>query len=820
MLARPGQTIEQHTHECIVGASLNAAKLGLARTAALIGALHDFGKWSDAFYKYMEAIASGKNREKRGSVDHSTAGAQYLWRYFMDGHPLREPFERYWIQIIALCCLSHHEGCLIDNLKPDGTNYFKVRITKDTEKSHYEEACNNIPEEEKIRIQAMLSDPALREEWRSFDTLLRSGEKKLSGKEIKYQYGLLCRFLLSTLVDADHSSAGGEPVEAVPTPPWDKMLENLDKYLASFTSRGMIDDLRAEISQRSFSAADRPQGKFLMTLPTGAGKTLASLRFALVHAQKHHLDRLMYVIPYTSIIDQNAVIIREALGDEFKDLILVHHSNVLVDPQKELSEEKLSEKEKERHKAECTWNPPVILTTAVQFLQTLFSKGNSYVRRMNSLAHSVIIFDEVQALPLKSTYLLTSALNFMDEVMGCSLVLCTATQPIWNRLDHQDWSLRLNPNPHIIPDYQKYFELFHSNRRVSLNMMEESKQWKLQEFADFALKQARMGRNTLMIVNTKSFARNLYEACGEVTDVQTCHLSTNMIPADRSNIIQHQIDNQSLETAKKIGKPILCFSTQLIEAGVDVDFDVVIRSAAGLDSLIQAAGRCNRNARLDKGEIFVVFPSKKLEHTDNLEEINIGKSLLQQIFKDAHENADSLMEENALDSFYQHYYSEQKRKLAYPLEADSYTMMDLLSTNAAVKIEATRVQSDISCMFLHQSFQKAAETYKVIEGLSTPVIVNKDGGAEIIEKLTQLAHPHSQDEWKAVRKLLKEAMEYTLSLNYSEQEIKAMQANGVLALLPTDYPVYMLSKDHYDEKTGFSWSKKESYSKTPQALIF
>lgn len=766
----------------------------------------------------MEAIASGKDHEKRGSVDHSTAGAQHLWHYFMDAPRQVEPFERYWIQIIALCCLSHHEGCLIDNLKTDGTNNFKIRITKDVEKSHYEEAWKNIPEEEKVRIQAMLSDPALREEWRSFDALLRSGEKKLSGKEIKYQYGLLCRFLLSSLVDADHSSAGGEPIEATPTPPWGKMLENLDNYLVRFTSRGMVDDLRAEISQRSFTAAARPQGKFLMTLPTGAGKTLASLRFALAHAQKHHLDRLIYVIPYTSIIDQNAAIIREALGDEFKDLILVHHSNVLVDPKNELSGDELYQEEEKRHQAECSWNPPVILTTAVQFLQTLFSKGSNYVRRMNSLARSVIIFDEVQALPLKSTYLLTSALNFMDEVMGCSLVLCTATQPMWSRLDDKDWPLRLNPNPHIIPDYQKYFELFHSNRRVSLNMIEESEQWKLKEFADFALKQARTGRNTLMIVNTKSFARNLYEACGEVTDVQTCHLSTNMIPADRSDIIQHQIDNQSLERAKKIGKPILCFSTQLIEAGVDVDFDVVIRSAAGLDSLVQAGGRCNRNARLDKGEIFVVFPSKKLEHTDHLEEINIGKSLLQQIFSDAHENADSLMEENALDSFYQHYYSEQKTKLAYPLEASSYTMMDLLSTNKAAKMEAERVQANPTFMLLHQSFQKAAETYKVIEGLSTPVIVNKDEGAEIIEKLIQLAHPHSQEEWKSVRKLLKEAMEYTLSLNYSEQEIKAMQADGILALLPTDYPVYMLSKSYYDEKTGFSWSKEETYAKNSNAL--
>lgn len=819
MLARPGQTIEQHTHECIVGASLNAAKIGLARTAALIGALHDFGKWSDAFYEYMEAIASGKDPGPRGSIDHSTAGAQHLWRYFMDAPRQMEPFEKYWVQIIALCCLSHHEGCLIDNLKTDGTNSFKARITKDVEKSHYEEAWKNMPEGEKARIQAMLSDPALREEWRSFDALLRNGEKKLSGKEIKYRYGLLCRFLLSSLVDADHSSAGGEPVEAVPTPPWDKMLANLDSYLAGFTSHETIDDLRTEISQRSFNAANRPQGKFLMTLPTGAGKTLASLRFALAHAQKHHLDRLIYVIPYTSIIDQNAAIIHDALGEEFGDLILVHHSNVLVDPKNELSGSELYQEEEKRHQAECSWNPPVILTTAVQFLQTLFSKGSHYVRRMNSLARSVIIFDEVQALPLKSTYLLTSALNFMDEVMGCSLVLCTATQPIWSRLEDKVWNLRLNPDSHIIPDYQKYFELFHSNRRIALNMIEESKQWKLQEFTDFALKQARMGKNTLMLVNTKSFARNLYEACGDVEDVQTCHLSTNMIPEDRSDIIQHKIDTLSLETAKKTGKPILCFSTQLIEAGVDVDFDVVIRSAAGLDSLVQAGGRCNRNARLDEGNIFVVFPSQKLEHTDKLEEISIGKSLLHQIFSDVHGNADLLMEENALDSFYRHYYSEQGNKLAYPLDADSYTMMNLLSTNEAIKMEARRIQSDNSGMLLYQSFQKAAEAYRVIEGLSTPVIVDKGEGAQIIEKLIELAHPHSKEEWRDVRKLLRDAMKYTLSLNCSEQEVHSMLADGVLVLLPTDYPVYMLSEIHYDEKTGFSWSGKEPYAKNPGALI-
>lgn len=819
MLARPGQTIEQHTHECAAGASLNAAKIGLARTGAILGEFHDLGKWSDAFYEYMEAIASGKDHEQRGSIDHSTAGAQHLWRYFIGGDQMREPYEQYFVQIIALCCLSHHEGCLIDNLKTDGTNYFKARITKNVEKSHYEGAWKNMPEEEKDRLQEMLSDPALREEWRSFDALLRNGEKNLSGKEIKYRYGLLCRFLLSSLVDADHASAGGEPVKAFPTPPWDKMLTNLDNYLASFTSRGMIDDLRAEISQKSRTAAESPQGKFLMTLPTGAGKTLASLRFALAHAQKHQLDRLIYVIPYTSIIDQNAVIIREALGNEFADLILVHHSNVLVDPKNDLSEEDLYEEEKRRYKAECTWNPPVILTTAVQFLQTLFSKGSSYVRRMHNLARSIIIFDEVQALPLKSTYLLTSALNFMDEVMGCSLVLCTATQPIWSRLENKVWNLRLNPAPHIIPDYQRYFELFHSNRRTSLSVVEESKEWGLQEFADFALQQAQKGRNTLMVVNTKTFARNLYEFCGEVADVQTYHLSTNMIPADRANIIKNKIDKQSLQTARKIKRPVLCFSTQLIEAGVDVDFDVVIRSASGLDSLIQAGGRCNRDARLDKGKIFVVFPSKKLENTEKLEEITIGKSLLQRIFKDVQGKPELLMEENSLDSFYQYYYSEQENKLNCPLKTGSYTMMDLLSANKSIKKEAQRVKENPSFMLLHQSFKEAAEHYQVIEGLSTPVIVEKDGGAAIIEQLRALAHPYSKDEWKAVRKLLKEAMEYTLSLNYAQKDIAGMLADGVIALLPTDYPVYILPKHHYAEKTGFSWTPAEPYAKNQKDLI-
>ena len=184
-----------------------------------------------------------------------------------------------------------------------------------------------------------------------------------------------------------------------------------------------------------------------------------------------------------------------------------------------------------------------------------------------------------------------------------------------------------------------------------------------------------------------------------------------------------------------------------------------------------------------------------------------------------HGNAHLLMEENALDSFYRHYYSEQGNKLAYPLEADSYTMMDLLSTNEAIKMEARRIQSDNSGMLLYQSFQKAAEAYRVIEGLSTPVIVNKGEGAQIIEKLTELTHPHSQEEWRDVRKLLRDAMKYTLSLNCSDQEVHSMLADGVLVLLPTDYPVYMLSEIHYDEKTGFSWSGKEPYAKNSGALI-
>lgn len=779
-LARPGQTLSAHLRECEATASRRAERIGLPTIGRIVGLLHDIGKYSVAFQNYIRG-------ESASGGDHSSAGGLFVLRNF---RPDPARVSSYYLnlcfrQIIALCCFSHHAGTLLDCAPPPAARRsIFTRIESGKENSALlDEISARVPAAFQEKIARIFSSEKLQGEIRNFHERMNAfvGRKIPADKQFKenrhaerlFVLGSTARFLLSCLVDADHASAAGDkPQSGVPA--WEKIERNLDEYLSRFPKDTRVDELRAEISERCRAAGTRPRGLAVLTLPTGSGKTLASFRYAVSHAKKHGLERIIYVIPYTSILTQNVKIIREAAGTPFAAQILEHHSDIVPE----------SDDENYKKQTEA-WDAPIIFTTTVQFLNALYAKGAANVRRMNKLSRAAIVFDEVQALPTSSIYLFNKALNFLVEFCGASVLLCTATQPLLDRVPEKFHALDLPENPHVIEDSSRYFSEFEKHRKVKIRDLHESGSWNLDDFSEFLLKQAKSVGHTLAIVNTKKFAADLFSRVRECADddVEVFHLSTSMCSAHRSRVIDECISRNALADATRRGKRVLCVSTQVIECGVDADFDVVVRSVAGADSMIQAFGRCNRDGRLASGgNAFIIRPTKTYENTSAIKQIEIGKERSLQVLRENGGNA--RLGRDALARYFSLYFEKLADVLKYPLP-HNLDACELLTLNReAFSVFADQHPLEKEEFPLPQAFETVASAYSPIEENTVPVIVpykplrerdasataeteppdEEKNGEEIIAALQDLREPHTEEEWRRVRKLLRIAQRFSVAV--------------------------------------------------------
>jgi CRISPR-associated endonuclease/helicase Cas3 len=400
--------------------------------------------------------------------------------------------------------------------------------------------------------------------------------------------------LFSCLVDADYldTETFYEQVERRPTrraapPALAELRPKLDAYLADLAAQAdatLVNRERATILAACREAAAARPGLFTLTVPTGGGKTLASLAFALEHALAHGLDRVIYVIPYTSIIEQNAAVFREALGAE---AVLEHHSAFIDDPKA-----RPEARDKLRLAME-NWDAAVVVTTAVQFFESLFADRPARCRKLHNIARSVVILDEAQTLPLPLLRPCVAALDELARNYGTSIVLCTATQPALLETDDEEGSFKVGFRNvrEIAPDPKRLYETFKRVRVAQLGELND----------DSLAARLRDHEQALCIVNTRAHARELYE---RIKSEDGCyHLSALMCPKHRSARLD------TIRGALKARQRCIVVSTSLVEAGVDVDFPVVYRAEAGLDSIAQAAGRCNREGRLSQGRVFVFHPA-------------------------------------------------------------------------------------------------------------------------------------------------------------------------------------------------------------------
>ncbi len=795
------QCLWEHLKETSFWAGKFAAKIGLEKHGQLIGLLHDLGKASFEFDRYIKSAVGliGPDEddyvdatEKKGKLDHSSAGAQVIYRNLS-----AKGNESVWAaQILSLIIVSHHSG-LIDCLTPEGIDNYSRRINKSEEKTRVGEALINLDRSLSQIVRDLLCDNKIVDDINQGLCLLQ--ENGDTTDTFMFKVGLWVRFLFSCLIDADRlSTADFElPQRAVlrnkgDYPSWSRLAEKLERYISEIDRKNAIAALRSYVSEQCLKFAHKPKGLYQLTVPTGGGKTLSSLRFALNHADKHGMDRIIYVIPYTSIIDQNAAVIRQALddgGEQNSRIMLEHHSNLT--PERETARQRILSE---------NWDAPVIFTTMVQFLETLFGYGTRSARRMHQLADAVIIFDEVQTLPVQCVHLFNMAVRFLIKSCGSTVILCTATQPLLNKVIPLQRALQITSEQQIIPDAQR---LFKELKRVEVYDRRKNEGWMTDEVVELAKEELSISSSVLIVVNTKKEAAVLFQQLQQYPEAEIYHLSTNMCPAHRM---------EELNNVKKClpyTKPVICISTQLIEAGIDIDFGTVIRYLAGLDSIAQAAGRCNRNGeRSSLGRVIIINSAK--ENLERLNDIKIGKEKTERILgefnTDPEQFGGNLLGIEAMERYYRYYFYERFDIMDYPVSSSSLIgrsdkLFNLLSTNAGSLTAYQRVNDRFRPeTVLLQSFMAASKVFHAIDSFTQGVIVPYgDEGCRIISDLCSAANLEKQ------YRLLKEAQLY--SVNVYPDALNLLVKNGALCEVQKGIGIFHLDERYYSDDYGLSYTE-------------
>lgn len=795
------QSLSEHLRGVAARCSETARNLGLPRAGELIGLLHDLGKATTEFQDYLLSFAHGgeEREELRGQIDHSTAGAQCLLAH-IQATQQEDSIAGLVARFLAICIASHHSG-LIDCLAPDGTDKLAQRLDKSDRRTRSSEAWANLDPPVKDRAEALMRDPALVAEVRdAIAAIPRSLARDEGDKDV--QVGLLLRMLFSCLIDADRTDTANfeNPRAAAHRQyrayePWEKLLERLEQNLSRMDSAGPVNGIRRQVSEECFRAADRPRGIYTLTVPTGGGKTLSALRFALEHARRHALDRIVFASPYISIIDQNASVARSVLepsGVPYASVVLEHHSNIQDDPHDDVGRPDLWRR---RVLAE-NWDAPVVYTTTTQVLEALFGSGTRPVRRLHALTRAVIVFDEVQTLPIKTVHLFNNAINLLASCCGSTIVLCTATQPLLNRVSRARGAARLSDPPELVSGNRKLFETL--KRYEVLDHTDRPQGWQCTEVAELALAEAETHGSCLIIVNTKKHARDLFQTLRDqaVAHALVVHLSTAMCPAHRLEKLD-ELRAHLLNATRD--QPIICVSTQLIEAGVDIDFASVIRDLAGLDSITQAAGRCNRHgSRLSPGRVHIVDLG---EPPVQLENIRQGRTVSQELLgRWRRENPGRpfpLDDPNQMTEYYSRSFHRRRDQMLYsvgPASAGRDTsLLELLGANTQAREYAVRANHGLRSMLL-QSFLTANNAFAPITGTQGIVAPYGDAGRKIVNQLG--ASLDLEEEWQ----LLRLAQRYTISV-YARQ-LGELETKGAAYEAQPGSGVYCLRPEFYDSAFG------------------
>lgn len=612
--------VRDHLQKVAELASRFAGERG-AVFAHYAGLLHDLGKYQQAFQDYI-ANASGFDEKENAHIEdleavkpkkipHSTAGAKYLVKKDNEFNP-------FFGHLLAYLIAGHHAGLADWHDKGDLCHRLQQadaeleKALAGAKQDGFEQHLKN------LNNQALLD---------GFPSFFNSADK------VYAEVHIWMRFLFSCLVDADFldteafmngypdADAAKQAGIRPSSPDLAELHQRYQDYMAAKISAAQqhnseLNRERQNILEQCFQAAELDKSLFGLTVPTGGGKTLASLGFALKHALKFGKKRIIYAIPFTSIIEQNADVFRQALGDQ---VVLEHHSNLEADEKKENGRNRLAAE---------NWDAPLIVTTNVQFFESLFAARTSRCRKIHNIADSVVILDEAQQIPREFQKPITDTMRVLARDYGVTFVLCTATPPELGKDVDVFGKVMLEGLGEVHEIIQDKIALAKRLRRVEIKLPEKNaakQSW--QQIAD----EIAQRDCVLAVVNTRRHARKLFAALPD-TGIKV-HLSANMCAAHRAEVIALIRRYLHHYQTGQLTQHVWVVSTQLIEAGVDLDFPVVYRAMAGLDSIAQAAGRCNREGKLNFGEV-VVFradegaPAGSLRQGQDITEEMLAAGLL------------------------------------------------------------------------------------------------------------------------------------------------------------------------------------------------
>lgn len=701
-----------------------AAAFGSENHAQIAGLLHDLGKYTKEF----QARLDGGVR-----VDHSTWGAiKALELYPQIG------------QLLAYAIAGHHAGLA------NGKQQENQKISSLD-----------------VRLKAEL--PQLHDAWKKELELVKELQLPFGFTPDRergmFQLTLLTRMIFSCLVDADfidtdnfYRRAEGKPLRSsYHHPSLTQLNIQLDKLLSSFKPDTSVKKLRSEVLKHVQSKAVQPKGLFSLTVPTGGGKSLTSLSFALRHAIEHGMQRIIYVIPFTSIVEQNAAVFRDAFGELGEAAVLEHHSAFQDDTSTAL------ESIEKRRLAMENWDAPIIVTTAVQFFESLFANRPSRCRKLHNIANSVIVLDEVQTLPLN---LLRPCVTLLDELAlnyNTSLILCTATQPALNK--EQGFSGGLENVRELAPNPAKLYEKL---RRVNVRHIGTLSDTELVE-------EFEANEQVLCIVNNRRHARALYQAIEHLPG--TFHLTTLMYAKHRSEVLA------VIRETLKAGKPCRVVSTSLIEAGVDVDFPLVLRAEAGLDSIAQAAGRCNR-----EGLRSIIQSETRVFATEN-EDWSPPPELKQfaQVFRSvARKHSEDLLSLEAVEDYFKQLYWQKGDQ-----ELDAKNLLGILKKSCPASLP----------------FETLAQEFQFIESNMMPIIVPFIPGTEQINPDVDAALRDLEYAPSAAKKL------QTYLVQIPERAFKELKKSGALYAVGEErfgeQFMRLENPDLYSADYGLHWENPE-----------
>lgn len=596
---------------------------------------------------------------------------------------------------------------------------------------------------------------------------------------MSFYTGMLARLLLSAVIDGDRRSTSEfmsrSSFRSVKADRrlWEQHLVFLDEKLASFPADTPIQNVRHTISEMCRDAGKEKAGIFRLNIPTGAGKTISSLRFALTHAAQRNKKRIIYTSPLLSILEQNAGVIREFIGDD--SLILEHHSNIIQenDDSEELSARELLTE---------SWDSPVIITTMVQLLNTMFEGRTSAIRRFQALANSIIIIDEVQTIPTNMLSLFNPAVSFLSEVCNATVILCSATQPCLEKADHP---IRV-PMKDIVPYNELLWKPFKRTEIINAGSL------CLEDIPAYVMDAMTQTDSLLLVCNKRSESEYLFRQLSN-KGFLCFHLSASMC-------VQHRRDTLStIETAllsgKKTGAKIICVSTQVIEAGVDISFGRVIRLCAGLDNIIQSAGRCNRNGEsaIPASVDIIQCADEKLLGLKEIERAKTATSELLYAFRSNPEFFQNSLDSNeAVDYYYSRLYRNMPQNYQ-DFTVDNTTIFSLLSRNLRY--------ADTTCegfgnYYLNQAFLTAGKLFHVFDSNTTDVIVPYGYGINLINELC--SQQDSSITPAYLKQWIEKAKPYTISLY--DYQCKKLIPNGIYDIAG----IRILQDHYYNISTGFT----------------